>query len=122
MVANQPLVPLEMSIQLPQVPINRDVENIPGFILHGLGIKSTGQHAFDSKCVGGMCDKQDIYKNGRTSEKCACVQMNQRNQRPGIALNLTIQERTGNTFETFELSSQHFIKTFIFTGPMPPGT
>ena len=57
MVVNHPLIPVKMNMRLPAVPINKDVENIAGFVIHGVRLRSNSQHAFDTMCGGYMCDK-----------------------------------------------------------------
>ena len=70
-----------------------------------------------------MCDKMGLYKEGRVSRTCVCFAMsNGRTFLPGLALNLAVVERTGNTFESFDFSSQFFLETFIFKSKFPLGT
>ena len=123
MVVNHPLIPVKMNMRLPAVPINKDVENIAGFVIHGARLRSNSQHAFDTMCGGDMCDKMGMYKEGRVSQRCVCFAMsNGRTFLPGLALNIEVVERTGNTFEAFDFSSQYFLQTFIFKGKFPLGT
>ena len=123
MVVNNPLIPVKMNMQLPEVAINKDVETIAGFIIHGACLRSNSQKAFDTLCGGDMCDKNSMYKDGRVSPRCVCYAMsNGRTFLPGMALNIKVAERTGNTFEAFDYSSQYFLQTYIFKGKFPLGT
>jgi len=120
---NTSLIPIKMNMNLPAIPINKDVENITGFIIHGANLSSTSHQAYDNSCGGKMCDKNAMYKGGRVSHSCACFTMsNGRNYLPGIAMNLMIRERSGNMFESFDYSSQKFLATYIFNGEFPIGT
>jgi hypothetical protein len=61
------------------------------------------------QCAGSMCDKQDLYRNGRMESRCLCISNVQRMCLTTIIMQLLLQMNGG----TEEMSINNFTSTWF---------
>jgi hypothetical protein len=49
-----------------------------GFRNNNVTVRLLSCLAKTTQCAGSMCDKQDLYRNGRVESRCSCISNTQR--------------------------------------------
>jgi hypothetical protein len=68
------------------------------------------------QCAGSMCNKQDLYRNGRMESRCSCISNVRRICPTTIVMQLLLQTN-GATEEMFinNFTNTWFVNNYVFT-------
>jgi hypothetical protein len=80
-----------------------------GFRNSNVTVRLLSCSAKTTQCAGSMCNKQDLYRNGRMESRCLCISNVQRMCLTTIIMQLLLQMNNG----TEEMSINNFISTWF---------
>ena len=66
-----------------------------GFRNNNVNVRLLSCFAKTTQCAGSMCDKQDLYRNGRMEARCSCISNVQRMCPTTIVMQLQLQINGG---------------------------
>ena len=78
-----------------------------GFRNNNVMVRLLSCSAETTQCLGSMCDKQNLYRNGRMESRCLCITNIQRMCPTTIVVQLLLQMNGG----TEEMSINNFTST-----------
>jgi len=70
--------------------------------------------AVSTQCGGAMCDKQDLYRNGRMESKCSCISNIQRLCGTTIVMQLRLNNGGEEEMLINDFTSTWFINNYMF--------
>jgi hypothetical protein len=87
-----------------------------GFRNNNVTVRLLSCSAKTTQCAGSMCDKQDLYRNGRMESRCSCISNVQRMCPTTIVMQLLLQMNGGREEMLINnFTSTWFVNNYVFT-------
>jgi hypothetical protein len=74
---NQEIYPIYGNFRISKVQLPQDI-NFSGFRFINVKLSLLSLATITTQCAGSMCDRQNLYRNGRVEARCLCIANNQR--------------------------------------------
>jgi hypothetical protein len=104
----QEIYPIYGNFRMREVLLPNEVV-FTGFRNNNVMVKLLSCSAKTTQYAGSMCDKQDLYRNGRMESRCLCISNVQRMCPTTIVMQLLLQMNGG----TEEMSINNFTSTWF---------
>ena len=86
-----------------------------GFRNNNVTVRLLSCSAETTQCAGSMCDKQDLYRNGRMEARCSCISNVQRMCPTTIVMQLQLQINGGREEMLINnFTSTWFVNNYVF--------
>ena len=114
------LWPIYGNFRMEEVVLPNDVI-FAGFRRNDVKVTLLSCSAETTQCAGSMCDKQDLFRNGRMESRCACMTNNQRMAPTTIVLQLKLQMNDGGEEMTINnFTSSWFVNNYVLKNRLAP--
>jgi hypothetical protein len=111
----QEIYPIYGNFRMREVLLPNEVV-FTGFRNNNVSVRLLSCSAKTTQCAGSMCDKQDLYQNGRMESRCWCISNVQRMCLTTIGMQLLLQMNSGTEEMSINnFTSTWFMNNYIFT-------
>jgi len=101
------------NFKMTEIPLPAEVV-YSGFRTNNMTVKVLSKAAISTQCGGAMCDKQDLYRNGRMESKCSCITNIQKLCRTTIDMQLRINNAGEEEMLINDFTSTWFMNNYMF--------
>ena len=107
------IYPLYGNFRMSDVPLPAEVV-YSGFRTNNMTVQVLSIAAVSTQCGGAMCDKQDLYRNGRMESKCSCISNIQRLCGTTIVMQLRLNNGGEEEMLINDFTSTWFMNNYMF--------
>ena len=107
------IYPLYCNFRMSDIPLHAGVV-FSGFRTNNMTVQVLSIAAVSTQCVGAMCDKQDLYRNGRMESKCSCISNIQRLCGTTIVMQLRLNNGGEEKMMINDFTSMWFMNNYMF--------